>query len=167
MSSDKLTRIAIVNPDKCQPRKCHHECRKSCPVNRMGKVRALWWMGRIGAGTSTCCTHQHQQAQAPANRKPRTAHAAPSTANRHHHHHYQNGCEVVACLRTVRLVTPSISYATTAHCPIASDRRPSHPPSLSHPRPLHTHMSLLPHPESPTGDGRPCVPNSHLFSFAC
>jgi ATP-binding cassette subfamily E protein 1 len=46
MSSDKLTRIAIVNPDKCQPRKCAHECRKSCPVNRMGKVRRAVEEGR-------------------------------------------------------------------------------------------------------------------------
>ncbi|CDH54417.1 translation initiation factor rli1 [Lichtheimia corymbifera JMRC:FSU:9682] len=35
--SDKLTRIAIINADKCKPKKCRQECKKSCPVNRMGK----------------------------------------------------------------------------------------------------------------------------------
>eukprot|EP01118_Nematostelium_gracile_P013243 TRINITY_DN497_c0_g1_i1.p1 TRINITY_DN497_c0_g1~~TRINITY_DN497_c0_g1_i1.p1 ORF type:complete len:608 (+),score=180.75 TRINITY_DN497_c0_g1_i1:77-1900(+) len=36
--ADKLTRIAIVNPDKCKPKKCRQECKKSCPVVRMGKL---------------------------------------------------------------------------------------------------------------------------------
>ncbi|KAF7547887.1 hypothetical protein G7046_g8866 [Stylonectria norvegica] len=36
--SDKLTRIAIVNNDKCRPRKCRQECKKSCPVVRSGKL---------------------------------------------------------------------------------------------------------------------------------
>ncbi|KAK2612431.1 Fe-S cluster-binding ribosome biosynthesis protein [Conoideocrella luteorostrata] len=36
--SDKLTRIAIVNSDKCRPRKCRQECKKSCPVVRSGKL---------------------------------------------------------------------------------------------------------------------------------
>ncbi|KAK9372579.1 P-loop containing nucleoside triphosphate hydrolase protein [Lipomyces chichibuensis] len=36
--SDKLTRIAIVNADKCKPKKCRQECRKSCPVVRTGKL---------------------------------------------------------------------------------------------------------------------------------
>ena len=26
-------RIAIVNPEKCKPKKCKQECKKSCPVN--------------------------------------------------------------------------------------------------------------------------------------
>ena len=34
---DKLTRIAIVNNDKCKPKKCRQECKKSCPVVRMGR----------------------------------------------------------------------------------------------------------------------------------
>ncbi|KAG4304762.1 hypothetical protein PORY_001815 [Pneumocystis oryctolagi] len=37
-SSEKLTRVAIVNSDKCKPRKCHQECKKSCPVVRSGKL---------------------------------------------------------------------------------------------------------------------------------
>uniref|UniRef100_UPI00358FC197 ATP-binding cassette sub-family E member 1 n=1 Tax=Myxine glutinosa TaxID=7769 RepID=UPI00358FC197 len=36
--SDKLTRIAIVNNDKCKPKKCRQECKKTCPVVRMGKL---------------------------------------------------------------------------------------------------------------------------------
>lgn len=36
--SDKLTRIAIVNADKCKPKKCKQECKKSCPVVRTGKL---------------------------------------------------------------------------------------------------------------------------------
>ncbi|KAJ3263660.1 ATP-binding cassette sub- E member 1 [Chytriomyces hyalinus] len=36
--SDKLTRIAILNADKCKPKKCRHECKKGCPVVRMGKL---------------------------------------------------------------------------------------------------------------------------------
>ena len=36
--ADKLTRIAIVNADKCKPKKCRQECKKSCPVVRTGKL---------------------------------------------------------------------------------------------------------------------------------
>lgn len=32
------SRIAIVNPDRCQPSKCQQECRKICPVVQMGKL---------------------------------------------------------------------------------------------------------------------------------
>ena len=35
--SDQITRIAIVAPDRCKPKKCRQECRKSCPVVRTGK----------------------------------------------------------------------------------------------------------------------------------
>jgi len=36
--TDKLTRIAIVNPERCKPKRCQQECKKSCPVNRTGKL---------------------------------------------------------------------------------------------------------------------------------
>lgn len=36
--ADKLTRIAIVSSDKCKPKKCRQECKKSCPVVRTGKL---------------------------------------------------------------------------------------------------------------------------------
>ena len=37
MDTDKL-RIAIINPDKCKPKKCSLECSKTCPVNKTGKI---------------------------------------------------------------------------------------------------------------------------------
>lgn len=36
--SSKGTRIAIVSTDKCKPKKCRQECRKSCPVVKTGKL---------------------------------------------------------------------------------------------------------------------------------
>eukprot|EP00013_Stygamoeba_regulata_P023899 CAMPEP_0177650890 /NCGR_PEP_ID=MMETSP0447-20121125/12215_1 /TAXON_ID=0 /ORGANISM="Stygamoeba regulata, Strain BSH-02190019" /LENGTH=603 /DNA_ID=CAMNT_0019153853 /DNA_START=32 /DNA_END=1843 /DNA_ORIENTATION=- len=36
--AEKLTRIAIVNEDRCKPKKCRQECRRTCPVVRMGKL---------------------------------------------------------------------------------------------------------------------------------
>jgi len=36
---DKLTtRIAIIKTDRCKPKKCNQECKKSCPVVRLGKL---------------------------------------------------------------------------------------------------------------------------------
>jgi ATP-binding cassette subfamily E protein 1 len=37
-SSDDKIRIAIINPDKCKPKKCQQECSKKCPVNKVGKL---------------------------------------------------------------------------------------------------------------------------------
>lgn len=37
MDTNKL-RIAIVNSEKCRPKKCGHECKKTCPVNKTGKL---------------------------------------------------------------------------------------------------------------------------------
>nr|GAT46438.1 RNAse L inhibitor-type ATP-binding cassette protein [Mycena chlorophos] len=36
--SDKITRIAIVDSNKCKPKRCAQECKKSCPVVKMGKL---------------------------------------------------------------------------------------------------------------------------------
>jgi len=36
--SDKQTRIAIVADDRCKPKRCKQECKKYCPVVRMGKL---------------------------------------------------------------------------------------------------------------------------------
>ena len=36
--TETQTRIAIVNNDKCKPKRCRQECKKSCPVVRMGKL---------------------------------------------------------------------------------------------------------------------------------
>ena len=35
---EEKLRIAIINPDKCKPKKCKQECKKTCPVNKTGKV---------------------------------------------------------------------------------------------------------------------------------
>lgn len=37
-TSSKGQRIAIVSSDKCKPKKCRQECRKSCPVVKTGKL---------------------------------------------------------------------------------------------------------------------------------
>lgn len=34
---DAKDRIAIINPDKCKPKKCGQECARMCPLNRQGK----------------------------------------------------------------------------------------------------------------------------------
>jgi hypothetical protein len=36
--AERLTRIAIVSEDKCKPKKCRQECKKSCPVVKTGKI---------------------------------------------------------------------------------------------------------------------------------
>ncbi|OWZ59660.1 ATP-binding cassette, sub-family E, member 1 [Cryptococcus neoformans c45] len=36
--SDKLTRVAIIYDDKCKPKRCRQECKRSCPVVKMGKL---------------------------------------------------------------------------------------------------------------------------------
>ncbi|KAG9143596.1 hypothetical protein Leryth_020802 [Lithospermum erythrorhizon] len=38
MGDQRLTRIAIVSADKCKPKKCRQECKKSCPVVKTGKL---------------------------------------------------------------------------------------------------------------------------------
>ena len=35
---ETLTRIAIVNSEKCKPSRCVQECKKGCPVVRMGAL---------------------------------------------------------------------------------------------------------------------------------
>lgn len=37
-SGEEKLRIAIINPDKCKPKKCKQERKKSCPVNTTGRV---------------------------------------------------------------------------------------------------------------------------------
>ncbi len=34
--SERLTRIAIVSSDRCKPKKCRQQCKKSCPVVMTG-----------------------------------------------------------------------------------------------------------------------------------
>ena len=37
MDTDKQ-RIAIVNSEKCKPKRCGLECARTCPVNKTGKI---------------------------------------------------------------------------------------------------------------------------------
>ena len=37
-SNEKKIRIAIVDPEKCKPKKCNQECKNKCPVVLMGKL---------------------------------------------------------------------------------------------------------------------------------
>ncbi len=37
-TQEELTRIAIINKERCKPKKCNQECKRSCPVNRVGKL---------------------------------------------------------------------------------------------------------------------------------
>ncbi|KAJ2647469.1 Fe-S cluster-binding ribosome biosynthesis protein [Coemansia sp. RSA 1250] len=54
--SDKLTRIAIVSYDKCKPKKCRQECKKVCPVNKMGKVCIdVWPTSKISLISEDLC----------------------------------------------------------------------------------------------------------------
>jgi ATP-binding cassette subfamily E protein 1 len=35
---DNKYRIAVIDKDKCKPKKCRHECQKKCPVNQSSKM---------------------------------------------------------------------------------------------------------------------------------
>jgi len=35
---DRMSRIAIISTEKCKPKKCRQECKKSCPVVKLGKL---------------------------------------------------------------------------------------------------------------------------------
>ncbi|KAF7149285.1 hypothetical protein RHSIM_Rhsim03G0068100 [Rhododendron simsii] len=37
MATEKLPRIAVVNSDRCKPKKCRQECKRGCPVVMAGK----------------------------------------------------------------------------------------------------------------------------------
>ncbi|KCZ76448.1 hypothetical protein H311_02553, partial [Anncaliia algerae PRA109] len=37
MKEERPTRLAIVNYNLCKPKDCSFECKKACPVNRIGK----------------------------------------------------------------------------------------------------------------------------------
>ena len=37
-TGETQTRIAIVETERCKPKKCKQECKKGCPVVRMGKL---------------------------------------------------------------------------------------------------------------------------------
>ncbi|KAJ2140450.1 Fe-S cluster-binding ribosome biosynthesis protein [Coemansia sp. RSA 678] len=54
--ADKLTRIAIVSTDRCKPKKCRQECKKICPVNKMGKLCIdVWPTSKISLISEELC----------------------------------------------------------------------------------------------------------------
>ncbi|KAJ1965146.1 Fe-S cluster-binding ribosome biosynthesis protein [Dipsacomyces acuminosporus] len=54
--SDKNTRIAIVSVDKCKPKKCRQECKRVCPVNKMGKMCIdVWPSSKISQISEDLC----------------------------------------------------------------------------------------------------------------
>merc|ERR1712136_722545 len=52
--TDKMTRIAIVSTDKCKPKKCRQECKRSCPVVRMGPGATGQVTGKLCIGCGIC-----------------------------------------------------------------------------------------------------------------
>lgn len=48
-----LKRLAVVNEDLCRPKECMHECRKACPVNRIGKQCIT--IGKISQISESLC----------------------------------------------------------------------------------------------------------------
>jgi len=57
MSDDKLTRVAIINADKCKPKKCKQECKRSCPVVRMGTSPLLWLLPHFSSNSGLLSCH--------------------------------------------------------------------------------------------------------------
>lgn len=38
VDEEDMTRIAIVNADRCKPKKCQQQCKRNCPINKTGKL---------------------------------------------------------------------------------------------------------------------------------
>lgn len=61
-ANDQLTRVAIVNADRCKPKKCRQECKKSCPVVKIGKLcveatptsKSAWISEELCIGCGIC-----------------------------------------------------------------------------------------------------------------
>ena len=59
---ESLTRLAIITAEKCKPAKCKQECKKSCPVVRMGKFcievgpkdKVAWISEELCIGCNIC-----------------------------------------------------------------------------------------------------------------
>jgi ATP-binding cassette subfamily E protein 1 len=56
-TTSSKTRIAIVNPNKCRPKKCGLECKTECPVNKVGKrCIAVKKKDKVATISETLCT---------------------------------------------------------------------------------------------------------------
>lgn len=53
--ADKLTRIAIVSADRCKPKKCRQECKKSCPVVKIGESWVVCELSMVQPDDVTRC----------------------------------------------------------------------------------------------------------------
>ena len=79
-------RIAVVNADKCKPKKCRQECKRSCPVVRMGKLcievkatdKLAWISEELCIGCNICTKKCPFEAltiiNLPSNLKSETTH---------------------------------------------------------------------------------------------
>ena len=38
----RLSRVAVVEEDRCKPKKCGQECKRNCPVVKIGKLQRLF-----------------------------------------------------------------------------------------------------------------------------
>ncbi|KAF3606817.1 hypothetical protein DY000_02045942 [Brassica cretica] len=55
--ANRLTRIAIVSEDRCKPKKCRQECKKSCPVVKTGIILSQFyhsWLALIYIHKTVC-----------------------------------------------------------------------------------------------------------------
>jgi len=80
------SRIAVVNGDKCKPKKCRQECKRSCPVVRMGKLcievkgtdKIAWISEELCIGCNICTKKCPFEAltiiNLPSNLKSETTH---------------------------------------------------------------------------------------------
>lgn len=53
---EKLTRIAVISSDRCKPKKCKQECKKSCPVVKIGAPRSRWARLSRDCAFCVCCS---------------------------------------------------------------------------------------------------------------
>jgi ATP-binding cassette, sub-family E, member 1 len=80
---NKGTRLVIVDPDACKPKKCDNNCQSACPVNRSGKMcidiedvaKITEWLC-IGCNicTKKCPFHALQIVKLPENFNDQTVH---------------------------------------------------------------------------------------------
>ena len=66
--ADRLDRIALVSADRCKPKKCRQECKKSCPVVKIGafflffcveSLACKTWLTRIFRSCAVACSVLH------------------------------------------------------------------------------------------------------------
>ena len=66
---EKLTRIAVISGDRCKPKKCKQECKKSCPVVKIGAPQPP--PPRRRSSAASCAARPRLSVGADAVRAPR------------------------------------------------------------------------------------------------